>query len=273
MVNRETGLVWTTRVAVIAFLGLLLALLVMAVTSVFGLKVAGQRVTESFLFAVPLMLALMGGGLVLNVILNLNKISEHIALRSGASATGGAAWPLRWLLAAGLVVVTTLGLLFAGDHYTRMQKEQLLLNDARSSLAAFAPELNALSTLPWGADLLTKSADVLQIMGKQNKSFPSVSLLIQEPVRGKMLVLQLGTYNKNAAGQMMASEDEKVDYVRALSAEERDYLDGVLAGGKQTHRFSSNDDNYELFFPVQLGGGRRAVLYFAQNLRYGKSGS
>lgn len=271
MVNRETGLVWTTRVAVTAFLGLLLAMLVIAVTSVFGLKVAGRHATEGFLFVVPLLLALMGGGLVLNVILNLNKIGEHTALRSGAGVIGASGLPARFLVVAGLVVVATLALLFGGDHYTRIQKERFLLDDARASVATFSSELNALGPLPWGVDLLANSADVLRLMGKQNKSFPSVSLLIQEPVRGKPLVLQLGNHNKNASGQVTASEDDKVDHVRALSPEERSYLDGVFTRGEQAHRYSANDGDYELFYPVQLGSGRRAVLYFAQNMRYGKS--
>jgi hypothetical protein len=273
MVNREAGLVWTTRVAVIAFLGLLLALLVIAVTSVFGLKVAGQHTTEGFIFLVPLLLALMGGGLVLNVILNLNKIGEHTALRSGGGVIGGPGLPARWLVVAGLVVVTTLALLFGGDHYTRNQKERFLLNDARASVATFTQELNALGALPWGVDLLANSAGVLQLMGKQNKSFPSVSLLIQEPVRGKPLVLQLGSYSKSASGQVMASEDDKVDHVRALSPDERSYLDGVFTRGEQVHRYSANDGDYELFYPVRLGSGRWAVLYFAQNMRYGKGSS
>lgn len=271
MVDREAGLVWTTRVAVVAFLGLLLALLVIGVTSVFGLKVAGRQVTETFLFVVPLMLALMGGGLVLNMILNLNKIGEHIALRSATDAKPGAVLPRSWWVGAAVLVTLTLGLLFGGDHYTRVKKERYLLNDARTTVAAFDDNLQALGALPWGGELRSNSAGLLQLMGKQNRHFPNVSLLIQEPVLGKQQVLQLDQYRQSA--NAVPFEDDKVKHVLALSQVERAYLEAVFERGEQGHLYLSEDSNYQLFYPVKLGGGRQAVLYFAQRLRYGKGSS
>jgi hypothetical protein len=259
-------------VVVWSFCALLLWLFVLAVSSVFGLNVAGQRTTGSFMFVLPLLIGGMGGGLVLNVILNLNKIGQHVALRNTASSpVSSAKIPRRWLLGVPTVLILVAASLFGADHYTRLQKEQLLLQDAQTSATAFDTDLKSLSTLPWGKELAIKAHDMLELMSKQNRQFPHVTLLIQEPVRGRPAVLELGRH----PGKQEEPWDEanKISLVRGLSTEEREYMQSIFAGETMVYRYTANDGSYELFFPIQWGEKRRAILYFSDRLRYGKISS
>lgn len=271
--NQETGIVWTTRVVVWSFCALLLWLFVLALSSIFGLKVAGKHMTESFVYGLPLLLGAMGGGLVLNVILNLNKIGQHVALRNAvADSSTSSALPRRWLVGVPLVLVLLAAGLFGGDHYTRIKKERFLLQDAQASATAFSGDLNALAALPWGQELATKTASLLQLMGKQNKQFPQVTLLLQETVQGRTVVLEMGRYYAHNEKNVW-DESSKIDLVRALSADEAQYMQAVFAGQTKEHRYTAHDGSYELFFPIQWGAKRTAVLYFSQHMRYGKGGS
>lgn len=271
--NQETGIVWTTRVVGWSFAALLLWLFVLALSSVFGLKVAGKHITEGFVYGLPLLLGAIGGGLVLNVILNLNKIGQHVALRNAvASPPGASGLPRRWLVGVPLVLVLVAAVLFGGDHYTRSKKERFLLSDAQASASAFSADLNALAALPWGKDMVGKTQSLLQLMGKQNKHFPQVTLLIQEPVQGRPVVLELGQYY-NSSDENTWDDSSKVGFVRALSAEEAQYMQDVFTAKTRAHRYTAHDGSYELFFPIQWGDKRTAVLYFSQHMRYGKGSS
>ena len=275
--NQEAGIVWTTRVVVWSFCALLLWLFVVAVSGVFGLKVAGKHLTEGFVYGLPLLLGAMGGGLMLNVILNLNKIGQHVALRNAAAQAGGtptaSGLPRRWLVGVPLVLLFLIAVLFGGDHYTRVKKERFLLQDAQASAQAFSADINALAVLPWGDDLLVNSKTLMELIGKQNKQFPAVSLLIQETVQGRPAVLELGHHYYSNDGKPHTGESHKIRFVRALSTDEAQYMQAVFAGQTTAHRYSAHDGNYELFFPIQWGDKRKAVLYFSQHMRYGKGGS
>ncbi len=271
--NQETGIVWTTRVVVWSFCALLLWLFVLALSSIFGLKVAGKHITDSFVYGLPLLLGAMGGGLVLNVILNLNKIGQHVALRNTvATSPSASGLPRRWLVGVPVVLLLLAAGLFGGDYYTRIKKERFLLQDAQASANAFSADINALAALPWGQELVVKAASLLQLMGKQNKQFPEVTLLVQESVHGRPVALEIGRYHSDNDNKPW-DESSKVHLVRALSADETQYMQAVFEGKTRAHRYTAHDGSYELFCPIQWGEKRKAVLYFSQHLRYGKSGS
>lgn len=272
--NQEAGIVWTTRVVVWSFCALLLWLFVLAVISVFGLKVAGKHVSDGFAYGLPLLLGAMGGGLMLNVILNLNKIGQHVALRhAGAPVPSASGVSRRWLVGVPLVLGLLAAGLFGGDHYTRTKKEQLLLQDAQASASAFSADLNALAALPWGRELVKNTTYLLTLMGKQTKQFPNVNLLMQETVQGRVAVLNLGDrYHRDDDGgeEQWTSDQGKISFIRALSADEAQYLQAAFAGKTTTHRYTADDGSYELFFPIPWGDKRKAVLHFSQHMRYGK---
>jgi len=83
---------------------------------VFGLKVFRQQMTETFLFSILGILALMGGALILNIMLNLTRIAERGAEVKYNKNTKK--------IIVGLIAIFPLlaGILFTGDYLSSKKK-------------------------------------------------------------------------------------------------------------------------------------------------------
>lgn len=88
----ETIVRWTNRLTV--FAGILLVYVVFALLAagVFGLTVFQEHSMEALMAAIPGLIALMAGTVVVNVSLNLTRIANAAEARAGAGrANGGGA--------------------------------------------------------------------------------------------------------------------------------------------------------------------------------------
>lgn len=66
--------------------------------------------------------------------------------------------------------------------------------------------------------------------------------------------------------------EEKAMYIYSTANDEREFLSKFFSGAKVAYKFEAKNGNYQLYFPATVGG-RKIVLYFSDNQRYGKLGS
>jgi len=107
---------------------------------------------------------------------------------------------------------------------------------------------------------------LLNVMSKQDESFPSMHVIINDNIEGKNVPLQFGGWFS------WSSNKSKTEYIYSCSAEEREDLIECFQKKQEKHRFSAADGNYELYYPVKADSGF-IVLYFTDRQRYGKIGS
>ena len=105
-------------------------------------------------------------------------------------------------------------------------------------------------------------------MSKVEEKFPKVTVITRDSLRGKPLLLGFTSYS----GLGKDEEALKADYILSTSSEERKYLNSIFDGSTSTHRFSSNDGRYEIYYPVKTENGQ-IVIHLSQHSRYGKIGS
>lgn len=100
------------------------------------------------------------------------------------------------------------------------------------------------------------------------EKFPRVTVITRDKLNGKSLLL--GFTSHSSLGK--EKEVFKSNYILSTSSEERKYLYSVFDGETTLHRFSANDRQYEIYYPVKTNKGQ-IVIHLSQHLRYGSYGS
>ena len=70
----------------------------------------------------------------------------------------------------------------------------------------------------------------------------------------------------------MTKKLEMASYIFSASQEERAYLEKIFSGNDAGYKFHAESGSYQLYFPIAISG-RKIVLYFSENQRYGGYGS
>lgn len=267
--------------------------------TVFGLKVFRENLTETFALSILGILALMGGALMLNIMFNLTRIAERPTQDPIASKHGKK-------MMFGLIALFPLiaGILFTGDYLSTKKKEQFLIDSAKKVITDHSDVALQLANYKFHPNYIVNTEIQLNFLEKLDSAFNNVSVIVPDQINNAAVYLTFDEYGlrntnasdnevitaheeamqaANAAAEAvkddivnqpkLSSPIQKADYLKKLTLPEREYLDHVFKNNLATVRFSSSNGNYELFYPYQIQGKTKVILYFSDYQRYGKLGS
>ena len=262
---------------------------------VFGLKVFREHITEIFLMSILGILAVMGGTLMLNIMLNLTRIAE----RGQEEEVRGGRKTVYLLLAVFPILAA---LLFGGNYLTIRQKRDILTQSSERIVKDNPAQIDALTDYRFDLAYIKKSSEILDLMAKDDLSFKSAMIIVQDKIDNKPVYLAFSADSRlNVGGEAVpaASQNEavpaanqnvegndnfvmdrnsekvmvkKMDYVYSPNLKEREYLQKVFAGQTQEMRYEAEDGHYSLCHPYRKNG-KTIVLCFSEYQEYGKIGS
>ena len=262
---------------------------------VFGLKVFREHITEIFLMSILGIFAVMGGTLMLNIMLNLTRIAE----RGQEEEVRGGRKTVYLLLAVFPILAA---LLFGGNYLTIQQKRDILTQSSERIVKDNSAQLDALADYRFDLAYIKKSSEILDLMAKDDLSFKSAMIIVQDKIDNKPVYLAFSADSRlNVGGEAVpaASQNEavpaanqnvegndnfvmdrngekvmvkKMDYVYSPNLKEREYLQKVFAGQTQEMRYEAEDGHYSLCHPYRKNG-KTIVLCFSDYQEYGKIGS
>lgn len=262
---------------------------------VFGLKVFREHITEIFLMSILGILAVMGGTLMLNIMLNLTRIAE----RGQEEEVRGGRKTVYLLLAVFPILAA---LLFGGNYLTIRQKRDILTQSSERIVKDNPAQIDALTDYRFDLAYIKRSSEILDLMAKDDLSFKSAMIIVQDKIDNKPVYLAFSADSRlNVGGEAVpaASQNEavpaanqnvegndnfvmdrngekvmvkKMDYVYSPNLKEREYLQKVFAGQTQEMRYEAEDGHYSLCHPYRKNG-KTIVLCFSDYQEYGKIGS
>lgn len=235
--------------------------------TVFGFKIFKENITASFYLSILGILALLTGSVIVNIMFNMTIISDSLSKKKDYSSKKKEkkkSAPLLLLIVSFPVIF--LGL-YLGDLRTSAMKQKFLVDSAKYMISNNQQVINQLADYNFDFKYIKMASNSLNMLSKENESFPSVSLILQDAIGEKEVFLRFGGYYQEDRKTV-----NKVDYIYPCSKDEREYLKDVFAAGKRAYRFSAADGFYELYFPVKIDD-RVIILYFTDRQKYGKLGS
>ena len=253
---------------------------------VFGLKVFREHITEIFLMSILGILAVMGGTLMLNIMLNLTRIAE----RGQEEEVRGGRKTVYLLLAVFPILAA---LLFGGNYLTIQQKRDILTQSSERIVKDNSAQLDALADYRFDLAYIKKSSEILDLMAKDDLSFKSAMIIVQDKIDNKPVYLAFSADSRlNVGGEAVPAANQnvegndnfvmdrngekvmvkKMDYVYSPNLKEREYLQKVFAGQTQEMRYEAEDGHYSLCHPYRKNG-KTIVLCFSDYQEYGKIGS
>lgn len=277
----------TNIVGMVAVVLLVYWVFALILIQVFGLKVFREHITEIFLMSILGILAVMGGTLMLNIMLNLTRIAE----RGQEEEVRGGRKTLYLLLA---VFPLLAALLFGGNYLTIQQKRDILIQSSERIVKDNPAQIDALADYRFDLAYIRKTSEILDLMAKDNSSFKSAVIIVPDKIDNKPVYLAFSAdssrltlsdevvpaANQNAEGSdnfVVNRNGEKVavkktDYVYSPDLKEREYLQKVIAGQTQEMRYEAEDGHYSLCHPYRKNG-KTIILCFSDYQEYGKIGS
>ncbi|RXM42498.1 peptidase [Flavobacterium sp. YO64] len=232
---------------------------------VFGLKVFKENMTETFYLSILGILALMVGSLIINLMFNLTRIAE----KHNLDAVNNKSNRLRFLTLI-LIFPLIAIILFGGDYLTSAKKEERLIKSAESIIAINKANSDKLVNYSFSESYIKETADILDILSKTDKNFPNVTVIVKDSVKGSQVYLGFSDYYEGNLKDTI--QPQKQRYIYKTTKEEREYLKSVFEKGSNELRYSSHNGYYELFYPYEKNG-KKVILYFSEQQRYGKLGS
>jgi hypothetical protein len=232
---------------------------------VFGLKVFRENMTETFYLSVLGILALMTGSLIINLMFNLTRIAE----RDNLDAVNNKSNKLRFITLLLIFPLIAL-ILFGGDYLTSAKKEKMLVESAKSIIESNKANSDKLVNYTFSENYIKETSEILKILSGTDKNFPSVTLIVKDSIKGSPVYLGFNEYFGGNLNDTI--KPQKNEYIYKTTQEEREYLNSVFDNKNEELRYSSHDGNYELFYPYKKNG-KKVILYFSEQQRYGKLGS
>lgn len=266
--NRERMIQLTNAVAMVSIVLLVYWVFIFVSITVFDLKVFRENITQTFYLSVLGILALLGGAVVVNVVLNLSRIADALAgAKKAKLMPAGKTRRLRWL-AFFLSFPLLFALLYIGDVASSQRKREYLTDTARRIVEQNKNDIDNLSRYEFTKRYVDNAQATLRRISGEVKGFPSVSVIVADDIDRRRTYLVFNHYSAwERRGRVL-----RHDYLFQASIADRDYLRAVFEGQRQDMRFSAHDGSYELYFPVKAAGGI-VVLYFTDRAQYGKIGS
>lgn len=257
----------TNRVAYFSVALLAYWAFIFIVITVFDLKVFKENITQAFYLSILGIFSLLSGAIILNIMLNMTRISECMEVKEGFSSSSKPAKRKIILISLGLFPLITI-LLFMGDYASSIKKKESLVSAAEYLAIESEREIDLLIKYKFGEEYIETASDVLKVLTKVEKKFPDIRVVVQDTIDGREVFLSFGKWH--------SSDDEKIykkeDHIFSASQEDREYLKKIYSGNEEKIKFGAHDGSYELYFPV-VKNGSVIVLYLSDSQRYGKFGS
>jgi len=233
---------------------------------VFDFRVFKERITDSFYFSIIGILSLMAGALMINIMLNLTKISEYVDLKKDK--------PKQKLgkISVILIVISfpiIFGLMVLGDKISSNQQKSYLIKSAQSIIDQHPEKIKQITNYSFTKEYLTQTERNLDLISKLDKNFPFVFIITQDTIDNTKAFLSIRNYEIDFSTK---EPKGKINYIYSCSKEEREYLLNVYNDGEMNPLFTSKSGKNELFFPVNIDGNT-VVIYFSEFQRYGTRGS
>ena len=265
--SKEKIVTLTNRLSLVAIVLLMYWVFIFVSITVFGFKVFKENITQSFYLSIIGILALLAGAVIVNIMFNMTIISESLSKKKDYPSKKKEKKRSALLLL--LVVsfpVLFLGL-YLGDLRTSAMKQKFLVDSAKYMISNNQQAINQLANYNFDFKYIKMAGNSLNMLSKEDESFPSVSLILQDKIGEKEVFLRFSGYYDEDRKTV-----NKAAYMYPCSKDEREYLKDVFDKGKRAHRFSASDGFYELYFPVKIDN-RMILLYFTDRQTYGKLGS
>lgn len=264
--KKESIVKLTNRLSIIAVILLLYWVFIFTVSSVFGFKVFKENITQTFFLAILGILALLAASVIVNIMYNLTIISDALAPKEATPADGNRQRRHFWVWAF-IISFPLIGLLlYLGDIRTSQVKERQLLKSAQYMIENHREAIDRIAVYSFASQYIDDTTNALKLMSREDKNFPSVSVILQDLIDNKPVFLQF------SAQDHWNKYEEKIDYIYPCSFEERQYLTRVFTGNIQKPHYTASDGFYALYYPVKTKN-RIIILFFTDRQRYGKLGS
>lgn len=232
--------------------------------SVFKFKVFRENMTQVFNLSILGIFAILLACIIINIMFNLTIIAErHIKEEPRARKN----YKVPLILFIGSFPVIFL-LLYAGDQATTKKKEKYLVSSASDLLEEQSEILSRLSDYSFSRKYLERAGEDITVLRMVEEKFPMVKVIVRDSINGKSILLGFPNYSSFSKEY----EPIKANYIFSTSSEERKYLNSVFDGKVTEHLFSSNDGEYEIYYPVVTDKGI-IVIHLSQYNKYGKIGS
>ncbi|MCG8412090.1 MAG: hypothetical protein MI739_12490 [Bacteroidales bacterium] len=264
--NKDRIIKISNAIGIVSIILLIYWVFIFISITVFGLKIFKENITESFYFSIIAILSLMFGALMINIMLNLTKISEYVDRKNPVSKFKNSKLSTVLIILSFPIIFV---LLYWGDKLTSRQKEKYLIESATFLTEQYPEKVNQLSTYSFTEEYIKQTEKNLEYLGKIDNNLPYAFVIAQDTVEGSLTYLRIRNFRMNY--QTKKNED-KIEYIYSCSKEEKEYLNKVFNENYKKTRFSSYNGRYELFYPI-LGNKKKIVIYFSEQHRYGKIGS
>ena len=254
----------TNKIAIITVVLLMCWVFIFVSSMVFGFKVFQENMTEIFLLSILGIFAILSGAIILNIMFNLTVIAESHEKES--QEPKGISKIAITTFVASLAIIFIL--LYIGDLLTSKQKESYLVLAASDLVKEQKDIIDRLVNYNFSREYIEVASENIKILSKVEEKFPRITVITKDEIDGKQFLLGFSSYSHLGKNE----EAKKVDYILSTSSEERKYLYSVLEGKISNYRFSANDGQYEIYYPVRTDKGI-IVIHLSQYSRYGKIGS
>lgn len=264
--NKDRIIKISNAVGIVSIILLIYWVFIFISITVFGLKVFKENITDSFYFSIIGILSLMFGALMINMMLNLTKISDYVDRKEPLTNLKKSKLSTILLLASFPVIFASL---YAGDKLTSNKKENYLIESATYLTEQYADKVENLANYSFTEEYIQQAEKTLEYLGKIDNNLPYAFIIVQDSVEGSLTFLKIRNYQMDYTTKQ---NEDKIEYIYSCSKEEKEYLKKVFNQGHKKPRFSSYNGNYELFYPV-LSYHQKIVIFFSEYQRYGKVGS
>jgi len=264
--NKDRIIKVSNAVGIISIILLIYWVFIFISITVFGLKVFKENMTESFYFSIIGILSLMFGALMINIMLNLTKISDFVDRKEPIV-------DLKKSKLSSILIISSFPiifiLLYTGDKLTSRQKEKYLIESATYLTEQYSDKVEQLANYSFTDGYIKQTEKTLQYLGKIDDNLPFAFVVAQDTVENSPTFLRIRNFQKNYETK---KNQDKIEYIYSCSKEEKEYLNKVFNEDFKKPRFSSHDGKYELFYPI-INHKQKIVIYFSEYQRYGKVGS
>lgn len=257
----------TTNIAIVAILLLIYWAFCFAVAAVFSFNFFNDNTTRICFSFGLIILIVLGGALLLNFILNLSKIADAVFEQKVDEfrPTRGKYMHLIWFV---LSFPFLFFVIYLGNYYASAAKQQYLLESAKAMIAHNSDEMERFADYSFDEVYINKISELLNIISREDRSIPSVSLIIEDYIEQKRVFIAL-TQHSNLSQAFQDHLITKKDFIYSSSLEELNYLYSVFKDNNSGYFFTAHNGFYEFYYPVKTSK-RIIVLYFTDRSRYGK---
>lgn len=202
---------------------------------------------------------------ILNIVINMSLIAEKNIKK--LENNGSEISYKKIALFFGLAVLTIGCFLFLGDFISKNDAKNILIQEAQDIVSRYPNSINVLKKGLSDKNYLKEIPDTLKFLSSVKKEFPYVLLITSDKFNNDTVYLYITQWSsKNDLSLPL--------YGHAFyecNKKDCEYLSKVFFKNSLQQYFYQADQDFNLYIPFSENG-KRFVLLFSKNQRYGKIG-